>query len=60
VREPAVLTSAKSCDAQLRKAGAEAAYQKNWSNASSSPMVAKGPVALRKDPAEALQIAEQF
>jgi len=31
-----------------------------WSNASSSPMVAKGQLALRKIPLKALQIAEQI
>jgi tetratricopeptide (TPR) repeat protein len=31
-----------------------------WGNASSQPLVAKGQLALRKSPAEALQIAEQI
>ncbi len=35
-------------------------FKKAWSSASSSPLVAKGQLALRKDPAEALQIAEQI
>ncbi len=47
--------------AQLRKAGGGGGFMKKmWSNASSSPLVAKGEVALRRDPAEALQIAEQI
>lgn len=47
--------------AQLRKAGGGGGFMKKmWSSASSSPMVAKGEVALRRDPAEALQIAEQI
>src|SRR5260221_4491322 len=47
--------------AQLRKAGGGGGFMKKmWSSASSSPLVAKGEVAMRRDPAEALQIAEQI
>jgi tetratricopeptide (TPR) repeat protein len=47
--------------AQLRKAGGGGGFMKKmWSSASSSPLVAKGEVALRRDPVEALQIAEQI
>src|SRR5690349_1681346 len=47
--------------AQMRKAGTGGGFMKKmWSSASSSPMVAKGEVALRRDPAEALQVAEQI
>ena len=47
--------------AQLRKAGGGGGFfKKMLSNASSSPMIAKGQMALRKDPLEALQIAEQI
>lgn len=47
--------------AQMRKAGGGGGFMKKmWSSASSSPLVAKGEVALRRDPAEALQIAEQI
>jgi tetratricopeptide (TPR) repeat protein len=47
--------------AQARKAGGGGGFMKKmWSSASSSPLVAKGEVALRRDPAEALQIAEQI
>ena len=62
VREPAVFDVRKELrTAQLRKAGGGGGlFKKMWSNASSSPMVAKGQLALRKDPAEALQIAEQI
>lgn len=47
--------------AQMRKAGTGGGFMKKmWSNASSSPMVAKGEMALRRDPAEALSVAEQI
>ncbi|HSU54302.1 MAG TPA: hypothetical protein VLT36_09605, partial [Candidatus Dormibacteraeota bacterium] len=47
--------------AQLRKAGGRGGFMKKmWSSASSTPLVGKGEVALRRDPAEALQIAEQI
>ncbi|HZR20331.1 MAG TPA: hypothetical protein VFE51_23815 [Verrucomicrobiae bacterium] len=47
--------------AQLRKAGGGGGFMKKmWSSASSAPLVTKGEVALRRDPAEALQIAEQI
>src|SRR6266404_3400015 len=47
--------------AQLRKAGTGGGFfKKMLSNASSSPMIAKGQMALRKDPLDALQIAEQI
>jgi len=47
--------------AQLKKAGGGGGmFKKMWSAASSQPLVGKGQLALRKDPAEALQIAEQI
>lgn len=47
--------------AQLKNAGkAGGFFKKVFSSASSSPMVAKGQMALRKDPAEALPIAEHI
>jgi len=47
--------------AQQKKAGKSSGFfKKMLSNASSSPLVAKGQMALRKDPAEALYIAEQI
>ena len=47
--------------AQLRKAGSGGGFFKKMiSNASSSPLIAKGQLALRRDPVEALQIAEQI
>ena len=47
--------------AQLKKAGkAGGFFKKVFNSASSSPMVAKGQIALRKDPAEALPIAEHI
>src|SRR5262249_33494250 len=48
-------------DAQSRKAGSgRGLFKKMVSGMGSSPLVAKGQLALRKDPAEALQIAEQI
>jgi tetratricopeptide (TPR) repeat protein len=47
---------------QLKKAegGGSGFFKKMVSGASSSPMVAKGHVALRSDPLEAIKIAEQI
>jgi tetratricopeptide (TPR) repeat protein len=48
-------------NAQLKKAGNGGGFfKKMLSNASSSPNIARGQLALRKDPAEALHIAEQI
>ena len=60
-REPAVYDVRKALrNAQLKKAGGGGGLlKKMWSTASSQPMVTKAQIALRKDPAEALQIAEQ-
>jgi tetratricopeptide (TPR) repeat protein len=62
VREPGVHECRKALrTAQLKKTGGGGGFMKKmWSSASSSPLVAKGELALRKDPAEALQIAEQI
>jgi tetratricopeptide (TPR) repeat protein len=47
--------------AQLKKSGGGGGFMKKmWSSASSSPLIAKGEVALHTAPAEALQIAEQI
>src|SRR6188474_144445 len=61
-KEPTLYDCRKALrTAQLRKAGARGGFFKKMLNsASSSPMVAKGQMALRKDPVEALQIAEQI
>ena len=46
---------------QFKKAGESGGFlKKMWGGASSSPMIAKGQLALRKNPLEALQIAEQI
>jgi tetratricopeptide (TPR) repeat protein len=61
-REPAVFDVRRALrTSQLKKAGGGGGlFKKMWGQASSSPMVAKAQLALRKDPAEAMQIAEQI
>ncbi len=61
-KEPLLYDCRKALrSAQLRKAGGGGGFfKKMLSNASSSPMIAKGQMALRKDPLEALHIAEQI
>src|SRR5947207_15448980 len=61
-KEPSFFECRKALrNAQIRKTGGGTGFfKKAWSSASSSPMVAKGQMALRKNPAEALQIAEQI
>src|SRR5580704_7249318 len=61
-REPAVFPCRRALrNAQFKKAGDGGGFlKKMWGTASSQPLVAKGEMALRKDPAEALQIAEQI
>src|SRR6266568_2181302 len=61
-RDPGLYECRKALrTAQLSKAGDRGGFMKKFlSSASSSPMVAKGQLALRKDPTEALQIAEQI
>ena len=61
-KEPTFFEGRKALrNAQLKKAGkAGGFFKKMLSSAGSSPMVAKGQLALRKNPAEALSIAEQI
>lgn len=61
-REPAFFDCRKALRAaQLGKSGGKSGFfKKAWSSASSSPLVAKGQMALRHNPAEALTIAEQI
>jgi len=52
-------------NAQMKKAGGSSAgggsfFRKMLGGATSSPLLAKGQIALRKDPTEAMQIAEQI
>lgn len=60
-REPGFIECRRALrTAQQRKAGeGRGFFKKAWSSASSSPQVAKAQMTLRKDPAEALTIAEQ-
>ena len=62
LREPAFFECRKALrTAQQRKAGGGGGlFKKVWSSASSSPQVAKAQLTLRKDPGEALAIAEQI
>ncbi len=62
LREPGLYECRKLLRAaQQRKAGATRGFMKKiWSSASSKPLEAKGEIALRTHPAEALQIAEQI
>src|SRR6516225_3341129 len=59
--QPAVYDVRKALrNAQLKKAGGGGGFLKSmWSTAKSQPMVTKAQIALRSNPAEALQIAEQ-
>src|ERR1051326_6400250 len=61
-REPGLYDCRKALrQAQFRKNGeGRGFFKKMLSSASSSPHVAKGQLALRKNPAEALEIAEQI
>ena len=61
-REPYVFEVRKTLrEAQAAKTGKSGGFFKRaMSSASSSPQVAKGQMALRKNPLEAIQIAEQI
>ena len=61
-REPHVFEIRKTLRAaQIGKSGAAGGFFKRaFSSASASPLVAKGQMALRKSPLEAIQIAEQI
>ncbi len=60
-REPRIYDCRKALRvAQFGKAGSgRGFFKKAWSSASASPQVAKAQMALRKDPVEALAVAEQ-
>ena len=61
-REPAAFDCRKELRvAQLKNAGASGGlFKRVWNSASASPQVAKAQLALRKDPGEAMQVAEQI
>jgi len=61
-REPAMHECRRTLrGAQVRRAGnSRGMFKKFLSGASASPLVAKGQLALRRDPVEALQVAEQI
>lgn len=61
-KQPAILDVRKSLRAaQFKKAGGGGGFFKRaFNSASSSPMVAKGQMTVRKNPQEAMQIAEQI
>jgi tetratricopeptide (TPR) repeat protein len=59
-REPGFVECRRALrSAQQHKSSGRGFFKKAWSSASSSPQVAKAQMALRKDPAEALAVAEQ-
>ena len=62
VREPALFDVRKALrTAQFKRAGSRGGFfKKMLSGASTSPLVARGQIALRTDPKEALHIAEQI
>ena len=62
VKEPAFFECRKALRAaQTQKAGAGGGFlKKMWGSASSSPQVAKAKMAMGKNPAEALAIAEEI
>src|SRR5436190_7583922 len=61
-REPGLYECRKELrTAQLHKAAkGSGLFKKVWSSASATPLIGKGQVALRKNPAEALSIAEHI
>jgi tetratricopeptide (TPR) repeat protein len=61
-KEPAFYEGRKALRlAQVKKTGGSSGFfKKAWSSASSSPLVAKGQIALRRNPVEALHIGEQI
>jgi tetratricopeptide (TPR) repeat protein len=61
-KEPTLFEARKALrTAQVNKSGGGGGFfKKAWSSASSQPQVAKAKLALQKNPAEALQIAEQI
>ena len=61
-KQPAIFECRKALrTAQMKKAGGGSGFfKKMLSSAHSQPLVAKGHMALGKDPAEALRIAEQI
>src|SRR5579863_1554298 len=61
-KEPYVFEIRKTLRAaQVAKSGAQGGFFKRFaSNASASPLIAKGQLALRKNPLEAIHIAEQI
>jgi len=59
-REPGLVECRRALRAaQHHKSAGGGFFKKAWSSASSSPLVAKAQLALRKDPAEAMAVAEQ-
>src|SRR6185312_197906 len=61
-KEPSFYDGRKALrSAQIKKAGGGGGFfKKAFSGVSSAPLIAKGNLALRTNPAEALQIGEQI
>ena len=61
-KEPAFFDCRQALRAtQLKKVGASSGFfKKVWGGASASPLIARGEIALRRNPAEAASLAEQI
>ncbi len=61
LKEPTFYDGRKALrTSQLKKAGGASFLKRAWSKGSTSPLVVKAQLALRSDPAEALQVAEEI
>ena len=61
-KEPSFFEARKALrNAQAQKSGGSGGFfKKAWSNASSSPLIAQGQIALKRNPVDALNIGEKI